>query len=207
MREQFNRPTDHYSDILTVPNVITMLRILLVPVFIVFFLKDQFVWAMVAFGIAGISDGLDGYLARKLDCRTRLGQALDPIADKLMMLSGYLVMAIPSQANFPIPWWLTVAVIGRDVTIVSVAALIAHFTGFKDFKPSLPGKVSTVGQIVLIVVFLLAQVAVVIRPVLPAIVWLVLGMTAFSGLHYIWFVSAEVREFRRNRNVPSPKGS
>ncbi|MCS7078454.1 MAG: CDP-alcohol phosphatidyltransferase family protein [Chloracidobacterium sp.] len=188
---------EHYRDILTVPNVITLFRILLVPVFVVCFLREWFWWATAAFAAAGLSDAVDGWLARKLNAQSQLGQALDPIADKLLMLSSYIVMAIPSEANIPIPWWLAAVVIGRDVGIVTVAAGIAHVTGFRDFKPSLPGKISTFCQATLIVMYLPAQSVTFLHPALPWCVAVVFVMTVYSGLHYIWFVAQEVRDFRR----------
>ncbi|OYT73797.1 MAG: hypothetical protein CFK52_00100 [Chloracidobacterium sp. CP2_5A] len=188
---------DHYRDILTAPNVITLFRILLVPVFVVCFVRGRFWWATAAFALAGLSDAADGWLARRLNAQSQLGQALDPIADKLLMLSSYIVMAIPSEANAPIPWWLSVVVIGRDVGIVTAAAIIAHVTGFRDFKPSLPGKISTLCQVALIVIYLLAQTMTALHPALPWCVAVVFVMTAYSGLHYVWLVSQEVSEFRR----------
>ena len=198
-------PSDeHYRDILTIPNLITLLRILLVPVFVVCFLRGWFWWATAAFALAGLSDAVDGWLARRLQAQSQLGQALDPIADKLLMLSSYIVMAIPSETNLPIPWWLSAVVIGRDVGIVLTAAIIAQVTGFRDFKPSLPGKVSTFCQVALIVVYLIAQVWAVVHPLLPGCVAVVFGMTVYSGLHYIWFVTREVREFRRRTGDSLP---
>jgi cardiolipin synthase (CMP-forming) len=192
---------DHSNDIVTVPNVITMFRILLIPIFVLYFLNDRFVEALTVFALAGLSDGVDGYLARRLDRRTKVGQALDPIADKSLMLSGFLAMAIPSEINVPIPWWMTACVIGRDVIIVSAAALIYGFTGFRDFKPSLPGKLSTFAQVCLIVLYLLAQVAPGIRFLLPFGLGVALTLTIFSGLHYIYFVNAELREYRRSATL------
>lgn len=188
---------DHYRDILTVPNVVTLFRILLVPIFVVCFLRGWFWWATAAFAAAGLSDAVDGWLARRLNAQSRLGQALDPIADKLLMLSSYIVMAIPSETNTPLPWWLAAVVVGRDVGIVVAAAVIAHVTGFRDFKPSLPGKVSTFCQVALIVVYLPAQSASALHPALPWGVAVVFVMTVYSGVHYIWFVAQEVRKFRR----------
>ncbi len=194
---------DHYRDILTLPNVITLLRIVLVPVFVACFLRGCFWWATAAFALAGLSDAADGWLARRLQAQSQLGQALDPIADKLLMLSSYIVMAIPSGANVPIPWWLAAVVIGRDVGIVTAAAIIAQLTGFRDFKPSLPGKISTLCQVSLIVIYLLAQTIAALRPALPWCVAAVFVMTAYSGLHYIWFVAQEVRQFRRQAGISS----
>ncbi len=194
----FRAPShDHYRDILTLPNVVTLFRIVLVPVFVVCFLRGCFWWATAAFALAGLSDAADGWLARRLNAQSQLGQALDPIADKLLMLSSYIVMAIPSGANIPVPWWLAALVIGRDVGIVTAAAIIAQLTGFRDFKPSLPGKISTFCQVSLIVAYLLAQSVAVLRPVLPWGIAVVFVITVYSGLHYIWFVAQEVRQFRR----------
>lgn len=185
--------------VFTWPNLISFGRIVLIPVFIHFILIARFDLALVTFAVAGISDGLDGYLARRLNQRTVLGQMIDPIGDKLLMLSSYLVLA-SSGSNFtPIPLWLTVGVIGRDAGIVCVATLIYWYTGFRDFKPAWPGKVSTVIQVCFIVFFLLAQLWLPARQFILTASVITGATTLFSAGYYVFFVKAELRAYHKRR--------
>src|SRR5213080_3868736 len=135
------------NSILTIPNLLTFLRMALIPVFasLVFYGYDK--WALAVFSIAGITDGIDGFIARRMKQESELGTIIDPIADKLLMTTAFVMLTLPSvmgTARFlPVPFWVTATVIGRDVAIVCVAASITMMTGFRGFKPSWLGKVST----------------------------------------------------------------
>lgn len=193
--------------VLTWPNLITTFRIMLIPVFLRCILIGRYDWALTIFAIAGISDGLDGYLARRLNQRTILGQMLDPIGDKLLMVTSFLVLAFPGSYHIPIPWWLTFCVIGRDIAIVCAAAMIYWRTGFRDFKPSLPGKISTVIQVCFIVFFLIAQLWGPARNWVVAASLFTAGMTLFSGFHYGYRVNRQLKAFAQRKPLRSQMGA
>src|SRR3982074_958852 len=144
------------SRIITLPNVLTIFRMVLIPIFVSLLFYHRFVWALMVFITAGITDGLDGLLARRFQQQSQLGTILDPIADKLMLVTAFVVLSMrgvfhaPLPKHLPVPFWVTVAVISRDVFIMVGAAAINIMTGFRGFRPSLLGKVNTTVQIVAI---------------------------------------------------------
>ncbi len=144
-----DRPTESLrSQILTLPNLISTLRIVLVPVFVAAILGHRTRTALVVFFIAGISDLLDGLAARLFNVRTKLGMMLDPAGDKLLMTAAYILLTLPALSPLnTIPLALTILVFGRDILIV-VGALVAYLRwGEKTFPPSLLGKFSTAFQL------------------------------------------------------------
>jgi len=167
---------------MNVPNTLTILRILSIPVFVIFLLYDRFFIALLVFIGAGITDGLDGLIARVFHQRTIIGAYLDPIADKLMILTSFIVLAILGV----IPSWLTVIVIARDV-IILLGVLVLQLTAHKvEIKPIFMGKASTVMQLVTVAWSLVTPFSMVMRSVFPAIIWVTAGLTALSGLFYIY---------------------
>jgi len=124
--------------ILTAPNQLTLLRMIFLPFIVINVVGQHYVWALVLFVLAGISDGLDGLLARKLHQQTQLGQYLDPIADKLLMSTMFLVLSIEHRAV--VPWKFTVVVFSRDISILLVSGVLFMIAGLKDFRPSIFGK-------------------------------------------------------------------
>ncbi|MGB8523816.1 MAG: CDP-alcohol phosphatidyltransferase family protein, partial [Candidatus Acidiferrales bacterium] len=108
------------SRILTVPNQLTFLRLAFLPVFIITIHYERYGWAIVILIVAGLTDGLDGWLARGLNQKTPLGAYLDPIADKLLVSSSYLVLALHNK----IAWWLAILVLGRDVSLLVASAVV-----------------------------------------------------------------------------------
>src|SRR5687767_2350028 len=144
------------SRIVTVPNMLTIFRMVLIPVFVTLVFYQRFLLALAAFVVAGITDGLDGLLARRFDQRSQLGTVLDPIADKLMLVTAFVVLSMrsvfppPVPSHLPVPFWVTVAVISRDVFILVGAAAINIVTGFRRFRPSMLGKINTTVQIMAI---------------------------------------------------------
>lgn len=134
--------------IFTVANQLTMVRMALVPVFVVLALNREFAWALVVFLVAAATDALDGWVARHAHQSTRLGQMLDPVADKLLVGSCYAVLTWSSAVNCPLPQWLTVTLLFRDAMLV-VAVVVVNLTmGPRSFPPSLLGKASTALNIV-----------------------------------------------------------
>lgn len=168
--------------ILTVPNQLTFLRLGFLPLFIILVLYRRFSWALAILFLAALTDGLDGLLARSLNQRTSLGAYLDPIADKLLLSSSFVVLALEGR----IRWWLTILVLSRDVLILTTAAVILLAVGYRRFPPTVFGKITTAVQILL--VFTVLAVAVFEVPALEVLrqvlVWAVAGFTVFSGFHY-----------------------
>jgi cardiolipin synthase (CMP-forming) len=173
------------------------LRILLIPFFIMAILNERFSLALAIFFVAGITDGLDGLLARRLNQRSQLGQWLDPAADKLLLITTYIILTLPGHGYRPVPLWLTAAMILRDIAIVSTALAIRSITGFSDFKPSRPGKWNTTVLLVTVLAFLVTNAVNRYTEYLIVLYWVSLGMTIFSGLHYIYFINRALAEYRR----------
>jgi len=168
----------------------------LIPVFVSLLFYQRFVLALAAFVIAGVTDGLDGLLARRFQQQSPLGRILDPIADKMMLVTAFVVLSmrsvfpIPLPKHLPVPFWVTITVISRDVFIIVGAAAINMVTGFRSFRPSSLGKVSTVVQIVTIAAVILgAQTRGGTGYYLPTLYTLVVGLALLSGIHYVFFVS------------------
>src|SRR5258707_13503538 len=142
------------SRIVTVPNVLPIFRMALTPVFVSLLFYQKFVRALAAFGVAGITDGLDGLLARRFQQQSELGRIKDPSADKMMLVTSFVVLSMrgvfptPLPKHLPVPFWVTITVISRDIFILVGAAAINMVSGFRAFQPSFLGKVSTVVQIV-----------------------------------------------------------
>jgi cardiolipin synthase len=192
------------SRIITVPNLLTVFRMVLIPVFVSLLFYQRLVLALAVFIVAGVTDGLDGLLARRFDQKSQLGTILDPIADKLMMVTSFVVLSMrsvfpqPLPPHLPIPFWVTIAVISRDVFILVGAASINIVTGFRGFRPSLLGKINTTVQIVAIgVIMFAASVPYGTGYYLPTVYTTVFVFAVLSGAHYVFFVSKLLNEDRR----------
>ena len=192
------------SRIITVPNLLTVFRMVLIPVFVSLLFYQRFILALAVFAIAGVTDSLDGLLARRFNQKSQLGTILDPIADKLMLVTAFVVLSMrsvfpqPVPPHLPIPFWVTVAVISRDVFILVGAAAINVVTGFRGFRPSLLGKINTVIQITAVgIIMFAASVPYGTGYYLPTLYATVFGFAILSGAHYVFFVSKLVNEDRR----------
>jgi cardiolipin synthase (CMP-forming) len=138
---------------------------------------------------------LDGLAARALNQKTQLGEILDPMADKLLLVTAFIVCSLPQFSHLPpIPFWLTTAVISRDIFIVLGALVINMVTGFSGFRPSMPGKVSTVVQLGAIILFLTANAMTCCADYMIWVYYLTFGVTVFSGLHYIFHANRLMSE-------------
>lgn len=129
--------------VFTVANQLTMLRMALVPAFVLLALAREFTWALVVFVVAGLTDALDGYVARHANQSTRLGAMLDPVADKLLAGSAYVVLTWSSVVTCAIPLWLTVTLLFRDAMLVVGVVVVNLTVGPREFTPSRLGKTST----------------------------------------------------------------
>jgi cardiolipin synthase len=167
---------------ISIPNILTLLRILLTPVFVILLLKDQFSTALLVFAIAGISDGLDGLIARYMNQRTALGAYLDPAADKLLLTAAFVALALLGI----IPAWLTVIVIARDVIIVLGLAILTLTEKKYAIKPTLVSKCTTTIQLLMVFVSLYDPSHVKLDMLHPVLLWATAVVTTLSGLHYIY---------------------
>ncbi len=183
--------------ILTIPNLLTFLRMALIPVFASLLFYGNSHWALLVFLIAGVSDGVDGFVARRFKQESELGTIIDPIADKLLMTVAFIVLSLPGVLEpvrfLPVPFWVTAAVIGRDVLIITVAGAINIITGFKGFRPSWLGKLSTFVQVVAVTLVLIAAVSG-YSFYLPTVYFFVVLLAVASGFHYIFQVARLMNE-------------
>jgi cardiolipin synthase (CMP-forming) len=159
---------------LNIPNALGVLRLVLAPWIAMRILAADFSTALWLLGIAGLTDALDGFLARRYNWATRLGLFLDPIADKVLMSATYLALG----AAGALPWWLVGLVFGRDFILLAVSGLLMLFTARKSFPPSIWGKLSTILQIVTGLWALIVWVP-------DPVIWATGALTAWSGLDYI----------------------
>lgn len=173
------------------------MRMALIPVFASLLFYGYSMSALVVFVIAGVSDGIDGFLARKFNQESELGTIIDPIADKLLMTTAFIILTMPNVLqpvrHLPIPFWVTASVIGRDVLIITVAAAINVMTGFRGFRPSWLGKVSTLVQVLAVTLILLAAITG-FSVYLPTVYSIVVFFAFVSGVHYIFQVARLMRE-------------
>lgn len=175
----------------TAPNQITLLRLIFIPFIVMNVMDADYAWALGLFVAAGVSDALDGLLARVLQQKTLLGQFLDPIADKLLLSTLFLVLSFKAL----IPWKITVLVFSRDIIIVVVCAVLYATTSFREFKPSMFGKANTVVQVATLGFVLLNQV-VDTRGVAAATsvsLWSTFALTILSGVHYVIRTGQQLR--------------
>lgn len=177
-----------------IPNVITVLRILLVLPTVAALANGQYLLALLLFTVAGISDGLDGYIAKRFHYESRLGTILDPLADKLLLVATYVVLAWLEL----LPLWLTVAVVARDLLILAGAVSFHFLIGEYEMEPTVISKFNTLAQIVLgLSVVFSAGVYALPAAVIDWMVLLVLVTTVVSGVDYIW--TWGVRAYRARR--------
>ena len=189
------------SQIFTAPNQLTLLRMVFVPFIVIHLVEGRYLWALVVFVIAGFSDGLDGLLARTLHQQTLLGQYLDPIADKLLLSTIFLVLSILRK----IPWKFTVVVFSRDISILAASAVLFAIAGLRNFRPSIFGKANTFSQIAAVFFVLLFE----IRPWRG--IWIArteflratFFFTIISALHYVILVQQRLRQ--HTHALPAPR--
>ena len=179
------------SQILTFPNQLTLMRMMFLPFIVIKLVEGHYLSALILFVLAGFSDALDGLLARILHQQTLLGQYLDPIADKALLSTVFLVLSILHK----IPWKFTVLVFSRDALILAASAVLYAIAGLRDFRPSIFGKANTFAQLAAVFFVLLLQVhpqrwiAITRQTSLRA----VFAFTIVSALHYVWLVGLRLR--------------
>jgi len=184
---------------LTLPNFITLTRMAMVPFFVIAVSERDFTLALWILIIAGLTDSFDGYLARRMDMRSRVGAYLDPIADKMLITVAYIALTFPQGQEVVIPLWLTIIALFRDFVIMLMAGVLYIVEGLREFPPSPLGKATTFAQVVTIAVVLLANV-------IPTPWWIPeicfygsFGLVIISAFNYIYRVSRFVDEARLAR--------
>ena len=191
------------SQLLTAPNQLTLLRMMFVPFIVINMVEGHYLLALILFVLAGFSDGLDGLLARTLKQQTVLGQYLDPIADKLLLSTMFMVLSILHK----IPWKFTVLVFSRDITILLASAVLYAIAGLRDFRPSIFGKANTFAQVAAVFFVLLFEIS--------RSRWVAIGRLSFlratfaftiiSAMHYVFLVGQRLRA--THQVAPSPPAS
>lgn len=166
---------------INIPNIISIIRILLVPVFIIFITKNRLSSALIVFTIAGISDGLDGFFARYFNQQTYLGAYLDPIADKILLTSAFVALAVIKI----LPGWLAVIVLSRDILILLGIATLTVFEIKIKIEPTIISKFTTLVQLITIFFILLDPDFVKADLLCIFLYWLTAILTITSGFHYI----------------------
>ena len=189
------------SEALTLPNLLSLSRILLTPVFVWMMVQKKPWAAFIVFLVAGATDALDGFTARLLHLKSTLGLWLDPIGDKVLLTSAFVVLTLPalSQPN-TLPLWLTGICIGRDIVIALTALVLIALRGKQTFKPVLAGKASTVCQ-VLVLYFVLYSNAVGRSP--QALAWLYVLTAMLTCVSWIQYGFRGIALLRGRRKVES----
>ena len=188
-------PEATLSRAMTTANKVTIVRILMVPFFVVQMLyyfedgRESHRWlALAAFAVAAVSDGIDGFIARRFKQRSELGAILDPLADKLLLVSGIVLLSLPHTQNLPrLPLWLAVTVISRDVLLVLGAFVIQYVGGKVAVRPHAIGKVATVLQMSCLIWALLRWRG-------DWLEWLSIGAAVFTAVSGVIYLCAGVRQ-------------
>jgi cardiolipin synthase (CMP-forming) len=172
---------------LTPANQVTLLRMLLIPAFVILVVYGHLGWALIVFVTAGITDALDGLIARRSGKYSSLGAWLDPMADKLLLVTTFIVLTLPNlNLTNRLPLWLTICIISRDIVIVLTVAIVNLAIGRRTFRPSVYGKVATATYIVTAVLAMLFNYLGYHSPLVDLAIWTSLGITLVSAFHYIW---------------------
>jgi len=170
---------------MTVPNLITTIRIILAPVFVIYLINDQFLPALIVFLLCAVSDGLDGMVARLMNQRSKLGAYLDPLADKLLLVAAFVTLSVRGY----LPAWLTVLVFSRD-TIILLGVLVLFLNRMEfSIKPTPVSKITTWLQFITVLAVLSQSYMSSFTKFYPYIFYLTALLTITSGLHYMhnWF--------------------
>jgi cardiolipin synthase len=181
------------SQALSVPNQLTLLRMLLLPFVLISMIYGQHEASLWLFFLAAVTDAIDGIIARRFNQKTRLGQYLDPIADKLLLSSCFVAQAVIGT----IPWWVTIFVLLRDVMIIATALVVVLTTTVRSFPPSGFGKANTAVQIVTLLTVLFNNVWPDLCPpaIVEVLIWLTAATTVLSSAHYALATSHRLQEY------------
>ena len=167
-----------------IPNLLTLARIAAVPVLILFLYEGRYGAALTVFVLAGITDGLDGWIAKRFKCVTRLGSILDPLADKILIVSTYVMLVLAGD----LPFWLILLIGFRDLGIIAGVLVLNTLNGHVQMQPSLLSKVNTFLQISLVILVMVERIGfITLEPVAEILLWFVAVTTVASAIHYVYF--------------------
>ncbi len=201
VREKIRSKVEEKLRPLTVPNFLTLLRMAMVPFFVLAVSDASFELALWIFVVAGITDALDGFVARRMDMRSLIGAYLDPIADKMLITMAYIVLTVPQGQAVVIPLWLTILALFRDFVIMVVAVVLYQVEGLREFPPSFLGRATTFAQVITVSIVLLANVVQIPSLVPTSCFYLSFLLVILSGFNYIYRVSSFVDEAREAREA------
>lgn len=177
-----NAPPVASSDAMNIPNSLTILRILLIPVYVGFLVYQRYDHALMVLLLAGVTDGLDGTIARVANQRTRLGAFLDPLADKLLLTSGFVTLAVMHL----IPSWIAIVVVSRDLILMIGTVLAQLTTSRVDISPTILGKGTTLFQLAYIMLAVFLASRQMDLGLLQPLLYLMVALTLTSGFHYLY---------------------
>ena len=181
--------------VLTPANQLTLTRVMLVPAFVILTVYGYLGWALIVFAVAGLTDLLDGLIARKFSRRTSLGAWLDPMADKLLIVATVVVLTLPGLGLVnKLPVWLTILIISRDLLIVGAVAVINLAIGRREFRPSIYGKIATATYIITCVLIMYFNYLQRTSPIVTVAIWASAVITLVSGFHYVFNVTKIINQ-------------
>ncbi len=184
---------------LTLPNFLTFLRMAMVPFFVLAVFAHDFRLAVGIFVLSGVTDVLDGWIARTFDLKSRMGALLDPLADKILLTAGYISLAIPHGQAVVIPLWLALLTLFRDFMIMVMAFVFYMFENVKSFPPTVSGKLTTAVHVVTVSLVLLANVTSIPGVALRVCFSVAFGLVIVSGFDYIYRTSRAIETERQTR--------
>lgn len=168
--------------VLNLPNSLTIARIVIIPLFIMAVIYKRYDYALYMFIVAALTDTLDGFIARLTNQKTALGTFLDPLADKFLLITSFIIFSI----NGWLPKWLTITVISRDVIVITGWVLVYLITHTSSVKPTATGKAAIAMQLMLLCYVLLDINLGFLPDIQNVLIWLTAALTIISGLHYIY---------------------
>ncbi len=198
-RERIRASVEDKLRPLTLPNFLTLLRIAIVPFFVLAVFAHEFKLAVWIFVISGFTDVLDGWIARTFNLQSRIGALLDPLADKVLLTAAYISLAVPHGQAVVIPLWLAILTLFRDFVIMLMAFVFYMFEGVKSFPPNSAGKLTTVMHVVTVSVVLMANVVPIPNIILQTCFYVSFVMVIASGFSYIYSSSRAIEDERQAR--------
>lgn len=198
-RERIRAQVEEKLRVLTLPNFLTFLRMAIVPFFVIAVFAHDFRLAVLIFVVSGVTDVLDGWIARTFNAQSRIGALLDPLADKVLLTAAYISLAVPHGQAVVIPLWLAILTLFRDFVIMLMAFVFYMFEGIKSFPPTWAGKLTTVMHVVTVSLVLLANVTTMPPSILQACFYLSFVLVIVSGFSYIYRSSRAIEAERQAR--------